>query len=70
MDRKGKKTGDIKCNSTLQTNLSTSSIKGRFIMNFKTGIRIVSKTMMKKQLPDSERAGELPVQTGSTISVN
>lgn len=35
-------------------------------MNFKTGIRIVSKTMMKKQLPDSERAGELPVRTGST----
>lgn len=63
MDEKESK--DIKCNFCLQQNLTTTNIKGRLIMNFKTGLKNVPRIMIKKkkqkQLLDSERAGELPI---------
>lgn len=73
MDEKESK--DIKCNFCLQPNLTTTNIKGRLIMNFKTGLKNVPRTMIKKknkkkqkQLLDSERAGELPIWTGNDIN--
>lgn len=47
MDEKESK--DIKCNFCLQQNLTTTNIKGRLIMNFKTGLKNVPRIMIKKK---------------------